>query len=420
MRVAFKILLPILMIAVAVGVFRVLKSTRPEQEPPAVQERVWRVAVMAAEPRRLSPELELYGRVETPDLLKATAAANAFVAEVAVREGDRVDAGQVLVRLDPRDFLPRIAQVEAEVEDLQAQIASEQHRQEADRRALEQEQVLLQIARDAVARQQRLKTQNVGAEQALDEAEQAEALQALAVSNREMDMADHPSRLRALEARLSSARARLDALRLEYERSTVRAPYDGIVTGVAVTVGDQVSQGAVLARMFALDSLQVRARIPAPYQGELIRGGAENGGLQAVASVGDESLRLELDRLAGEADPSGVDGLFRVLDGADTLRLGQILSLRLKRPAREDAVAVPFGAVYGGDRLYKLQQGRLQGVNVETLGSRIGADGREQLLVRAEALQAGDPLVVTHLPNAMDGLRVEPVDAPAPLEASRP
>ena len=277
MRTALKVLLPILILAVAVGVFRMLKATKPEQEPPQVQERIWRVEVAPAVTGRLAPELELYGRVETPDLLRAAASAAAWVDEVAVRDGDIVAAGQMLLRLDERDFLPRINQQEAEIAVLEADIASERNRYETDKRALEQEQRLLEIARNSVARQQKLKTQKVGAEQALDEAEQAEAQQALTVSNREMGLADHPSRLSALESRLASARARLDELKLEFDRATIRAPYDGVVSGVEVTAGDQVSKGAVLLQLYALDSLEVRARIPAPVSGRAHRRSQRRG-----------------------------------------------------------------------------------------------------------------------------------------------
>lgn len=410
-RTALKILLPILVLAIGVGAFRVLKSTKPEQTPPAVQERIWRVEVERATPQRLAPELTLYGRVETPDLLRATASASAWVTEVEVRDGDRVAAGDVLVRLDARDFLPRMAQAEAQIAELEAQIDSERNRYETDKLALEKERRLLELARDAVARQARLKTQQVGAEQALDEAEQAAVQQALAVSNREQSIADHPTRLRALEARLASNRARLQELELEYERATLRAPYDGIVTDVAVTEGDQVSKGEVLARMFALDSLQVRARIPAPYQAELLTALAGSGRLPATADIGDRRLELHLDRIAGEAGPSGVDGLFHVASDPAALRLGQMLTLRLERPARDGVIAVPFRAVYGGGRIYKLEDGRMVGVDVETLGERSGDDaGAERLLVRSPQIEAGDLIVTTHMPNAIDGLRVETLD----------
>jgi len=408
-RKAFRILLPVVILALGFGAFRALKATKPAQAPPHVQERVWRVQVEPAEPRRLAPELELFGRVETPDLLRAAASAPAWVTEVAVRDGDRVAAGQVLLRLDERDFLPRIAQAEAQVAELQAEIGSEMNRFETDKLALEQERRLLDIAKAGVERQRRLKTQKVGAEQTLEEAEQAQATQALAVSKREMGLADHPTRLGALQARLASAKAKLDELKLEYERATIRAPYDGVVSGVDVTAGDQVAKGTVLVRMYALGSLEVRARIPAPYQGELIQALAAGQRMPGNAQVGSERVALTLDRLAGEADPSGVDGLFRVASDADLLRLGQMLKVRLQRPARDDSVAVPFRAVYGGDRLSKLVEGRMVGINVESLGGRIGDDGKEMLLVRSPQLTAGDLIVTTHMPNAIDGLRVETV-----------
>jgi len=402
-----KLLVPILIVAVGIGIFRVLQATKPEQAPPQVQERVWRVEVERIEPRRLAPELTLYGRVETPDLLKATAPAAAWVSEVAVRDGDRVAQGDLLVRLDERDFAPRIAQVEAEIADLEAQIGSEENRFETDKRALAQEQRLLELARAKVERQERLKSQQVGAEQALDEAKEDLAMQALAVSNREMSIADHPSRRRALQARLDRTEARLDELQLEVERATIRAPYDGIVTGVEVTVGDQVAKGAVLARMYALDELEVRARIPAPYQGELIEGLAADAPMTATAQIGGRTVELVLNRLAGEADPSGVDGLFGVRSDPGLLRLGQMLTLRMDRPARDRAVPVPFRAVYGGGRLYVVEDGRMRGIDVDDLGGRIGPEGGERLLVHSPELEAGDLVVTTHMPNAMDGLRVQ-------------
>ncbi|MGD8207697.1 MAG: biotin/lipoyl-binding protein, partial [Thiohalocapsa sp.] len=293
MPIALRILLPVLIVAVAAGVFRLLVATKPQQEPPQVRERVWRVEVEPAAPQRRAPELELYGRVETPDLLRAAAPAPARVVEVRVRDGDRVSEGQVLVRLDERDFRSRIAQAEADVRRLEAEIESERNRAETDRLALVQERRLLAIARDAVDRQERLKTQQVGAEQALDEAEQAEALQALAVSNREQGVADHPSRLRALESQLASAQARLDELELEFERATVVAPFDGVVAGVDVSAGDQVAANTVLLRLYPFDTLEVRARIPAPYQGELLASRVDEA-LGAVARVGDREIPLTL------------------------------------------------------------------------------------------------------------------------------
>lgn len=413
MRTALKILVPILLVAAGVITFTLLKSTKPEQAPPGVKERVWRVEVEPAVPRRLAPELVLYGQVETPDLLKAAASASAWVAEVAVHDGDLVRAGQLLVRLDERDFTLRITQAEAQVAELEAEIDSERIRFETDRRALAQEQRLLALAREGVQRQRRLMTQQLGAEQALDDAEQAEAMQALAVATREMGLADHPVRLRALEARRANAQARLDELTLELERATVQAPFTGVVTQVEVTAGDRVAEGAVLVRLYPVATLEVRARIPAPYQAELIQAVEAEEPLAARAESSGQTVMLALDRLAGEADPSGVDGLFQLVDGESTLlRPGQQVTLRLARPARSGVFAVPYQAVYGDGRLYKVRAGRLVHVAAEVLGSRVMADGVQRLLLRSPQLETGDPIVTTHMPNAIAGLRVEIVTAP--------
>jgi RND family efflux transporter MFP subunit len=295
------------------------------------------------------------------------------------------------------------------VAELRAQILSEENRFESDRKALEQEQTLLAIAGDGLQRAQRLTKQRVGSETDLDLAEETLARQALAVSNRRMSIDEHPARLQALEARLQSARARLADIELDLERAMVKAPFDGVVAGVEVTVGDQVKQDAVLLRLYAADRLEVRARIPAPYQAE-IRAALDSGALlRATADLGGVEVPLRLDRVAGEAQPSGIDGLFSVEAQSDRLRLGQMISLRLARPQRDDAVAVPFQAVYGGGRVYKLVDGRMRGVQVESLGGMQDGNGGERLLVRSKELAAGDRVVVTHMPNAMDGLRVEAI-----------
>lgn len=159
-----------MILAIGIGGFKALRATRPDQPPVKIDERVWRVAAVEVSPQRRAPELLLYGRVEAPDLLKVAAANSARVAELAVRDGDRVQQGELLIRLDQRDFLPRLAQGRAAEAELRAQIDSERNRYSSDQAALENERVLMALAEDGVERQKRLKTQRAGSESSLDEA----------------------------------------------------------------------------------------------------------------------------------------------------------------------------------------------------------------------------------------------------------
>ncbi len=387
--------------------FVYLKSTAREQSAAEIKERIWRVEVQEVVPRTLTPALTLYGQVETPKRLKAAAPAASIVKDVVVKEGDRVTIHQLLVRLDERDFLPRLRQARAEVEELRALIASEDNRHQSDQQALRHEEELLALARAEVDRNKALQKRKLGAESALDRARQDAARQALTVTSRRYSIDDHHARLEQLKARLTRAEAQLQEAELEYERSSLRAPYDGIVASVAVTAGDRVKQSDILLEMYSLDDLEVRARIPAPYQEELLRARSEGTRLTGSAERGGGEIKLRLDRISGQASPSGVDGLFRLDQGAALLRTGQVLRFQLQRPPQHNAVAVPYQAVYAGNRIYKLVEGRMEGINVEPLGAYF--DGQEQLLVRSAALRAGDRIVITQLPNAISGLRAEAV-----------
>lgn len=407
MRKFVKVFIPLVILGAGVTLFAALKATGPERQTAEIQERIWRVEVEEVAPGSLSPRLSLYGRVETPELLEAAASGSARVEQVAVRDGDRVVEGQLLVQLDERDFWAELNQAQALVAELQAQIDSDEIRFRNDQASLEQERKLVDLALAGVERARRLKKQRVGSGSDLDAAEETLARQELAVGSREMNIADHPPRLRVLEARLQGAQARLDGIELDLTRARVTAPFDGIVAGVEVTAGDQVKEDAVLLRMYSIAGLEIRAHVPAPYQAEVAGAMLVEGGLAAEAEVAGTHVRLRLSRLAGEARASGVDGLFTLVEGADVLRLGQMIQLSLIRPLRQNAVALPYQAVYGGDRIYKLVAGRMRGIQAEFLGGWGDAAGGERLLVRSPDLAAGDLVVVTHMPNAIDGLRVE-------------
>ncbi len=402
---ARKIALPIAVLAIGVGTFAYLKSTAREQPAAEIKERVWRVEVKEAAPRTLTPTLTLYGQVETPKRLKAAAPAASIVDDVVVKEGDRVTKHQLLVRLDERDFLPRLNQTRAEVAELRALIASEDNRYRSDQKALRHEEELLALARAEVERNKALQKRKLGAESALDRARQDAARQALTVTSRRYSIDDHRARQEQLQSRLKRAEAQMQEAELAYERSSLRAPYDGIVASVAVTAGDRVKQSDILLEMYSLDDLEVRARIPAPYQEELLRAQGEGRRLTGGAERGGGEIKLRLDRVSGQASPSGVDGLFRIDQGAALLRTGQVLRFQLLRPPQHNAVPVPYQAVYGGNRIYKLVEGRMEGIKVEPLGGYF--DGEEKLLVRSEELRSGDLIVITHLPNAISGLRAE-------------
>ena len=398
-------------LATGIGSFVILKLSGPVQQPVESRERVWRVDTLSAQPARLSPTLTLYGRVETPELLRAAAPADGRVVAVQAREGQRIEPGQLLLSMDPRDFAPRVQQAQADVDDLQAQLQREQLQHAANQAALAHERELLELAERALQRARDLRERKLGSDAAVDEARQNRRRQLLAVTTRQLEVDEHEARLRQYQARLERARAALTQALLDQERSTISAPFSGFVARVEVAAGDQVKRADTLLALYPADALEVRAKLPAPYQQELLQSLDAGLTLRATARVGGREITLQLDRVSGEADPSGIDGLFRIQHGAELLRLGSMMTLQLQRDPQAGVVAVPYTALYGNDRMYKLVDNRLQAITVTALGDYAGAGDQPMLLVKSAQLQAGDQLVTTHLPNAVTGLRAEAVTA---------
>ncbi len=406
-RISRKLATAAAILGTGIGIFVILKLSGPVQEPVESRERVWRVDTLIAQPAQLSPTLTLYGRVETPELLRAAAPADGRVATVEVREGQRIEPGQLLLSMDPRDFEPRVQQAQADVDDLQAQLKRERLQHAANEAALTHERELLELAERALKRARDLRERKLGSDAAVDQARQDWRRQLLAVTTRQLEVDEHGARLRQYEARLERARAALTQAQLDQERSTVSATFSGFVARVEVAAGDQVRRADTLLTLYPSDALEVRAKLPAPYQQELLETLDAGHTLRATARAGATEIVLHLDRVSGEADPSGIDGLFRIQRGAELLRLGSMMTLQLQRYPQAGVVVVPYTALYGNDRMYKLRDGRLQGIRVTALGDYAGAGEQPMLLVKSAQLQAGDQLVTTHLPNAVTGLRAE-------------
>jgi multidrug efflux pump subunit AcrA (membrane-fusion protein) len=404
-----KLVLPVTLLIAGVIVFSYLLASRPEPPQPQPKEKVWQVEVFEARPQRLAPSLTLYGEVETHALVQAAAPGPGLVTEIRVRKGDKVSEGQLLLSLDPRDFAVAVAQAEADVADIEAQLADLELRHRADRQALQEERRLLKLAQSELDRLERLRRQNLSSDADLDVARNALGRQELSVIARQSDVERYAASRKQLAARLQRHRAEREEALLALERSRVIAPFDGIVATVPVASGDRVQTAQVLISLYPLDRLEVRARIPIRYQGEIQHALDRAQRLSAQAELTGHAIELELDRLAGEADPSGIDGFFRVTAGAQRLRLGNLMKLHLQRPAQPDLVAIPFQAIYGNNRIYMLRDGRMQGIQVETVGQLLTSrsEAQARLLIRSPEIQAGDRIIQTHLPNAVSGLKVE-------------
>jgi multidrug efflux pump subunit AcrA (membrane-fusion protein) len=404
-----KFALPLLILGAAVAVAVGLVMTKPKATPVEIKEKAWLVSVQPVEPKTWSPSLTLYGRVESLWSSALTAGMAADVVEVAVIEGDDVAKGQLLVQLDDRDAKLALAQREAELREAEARIGLESTRHASNLEALPRERNLLSLTQADLKRAQDLLEKKAGSQANLDAARQAVERQAITVTQREQAIREHTATLAQLEAARAKAQALRDTAVLELVRARVVAPFNGRIAQVLVSPGKRVRVGDSLVELYDTEAMVVRAQVPTrhlPAVREARSAGAE---LRVRGSIDRLPVRAKLLRLAGQADSAsgGVEALFAMEGGADVLRQGRFVRLDLQMPPQPALVALPHEAVYGRNRIYRMDtDSRMRPLTVARVGETRTASGSPLVLIRSKELRAGDQVVTTRLPNAIDGLLV--------------
>ncbi|HHO58627.1 MAG TPA: HlyD family efflux transporter periplasmic adaptor subunit [Thiotrichales bacterium] len=401
-------LMPWLAVAVTLLLLLVLKLTQPAPPVKHQAEKTWAVQTRTLTGETQQPQLKLYGRVESPFTATLTASIAADVKNLPVREGQQVLAGQLLLELDDADVQLAVKENRANVAELQALIESENNRYKNDLAALKLEKSLVALAEKKLAREKKTSQSNLTSQSSLDTQKQALQQQQLSLKSRQLSVANHPARLAQLQAKLQRSQALAEQAENDAGRAKIVAPYDAIILATEAAPGERVRPGETLLKLYALNQVELRAQVPQKFVATIKQALAQQQALHASADTANGSIDVSLNRLAGSMaqDNSGVDALFSVAAGqAGQLIIGETLSLTLSLPALDNVFSVPVASIYGTNRLYRVNDGRLEAVTVVIKGKQYHA-GKQFVLVQSEQLQRGDEVITTQLPYAVNGLKV--------------
>ena len=263
---------------------------RPLASPPAAASTPAPLAASAARPNRL-PLLVLgtlalvavlFGvsrwrwgltHVSTDDaqveghIIPTLARVNGYVAEVSARENQGVTAGQLLVRLDDREFIARLAQAEADVqsalaaEGVRGHVGQAEAQIAAARASVTQAEANATRARQDADRAERLAARGIVSSAQLDAAVTgaAAAEAGLEAARKQVQAAE--AGWTGASARANSARAARDRAALDLSYTRIVAPRTGIVSRKTVELGAYVQAGQALMSVVPLDDIWVVANL---------------------------------------------------------------------------------------------------------------------------------------------------------------
>jgi membrane fusion protein, multidrug efflux system len=349
------------------------------------------VAVVTVAPERLALTNELPGRLEATRVAEVRARIPGIVTKRVFREGTEVKENDVLFRIDPAPFQATANSAQASLAKTEANLAQ------------------------ATLKAQRYKP----------------LVETNAISKQEYD--DALTTQKQAAADVASAKAALQAARLNLGYATVNAPISGRVGRALVTEGALVGQGAAtpLATIQQLDPLYVNITQPASEALKLQRA-MRDGQLQ---KAGKNEAKVSIVMEDGEVYPQAGKLLFsdQTVDpntGAITLRAvvpnpdrtllpGMYVRARVEQAVQENAIAVPQQAVQRqADKAIVMLVGPDRKVTPRPVKAETAIGNR---WIVSEGLKAGEQVIVEGFQKAQPGTVVNAVawkQAAAPSTAS--
>ena len=302
------------------------------------------------------------------------------------REGAFFEKGDLLLRIDPLNYETAIAIAESNVAQARTALAEEKIR----------------------------------SEQAL------ENWKRLGKSGQPSDLVLRKPQLAEMEARLRASESELRKAERDLERTEIRAPYPGRVLTQSVDVGQYVSPGTELARIFAVDVAEIRlpltsrqldfVDLPSVYRGEKPDQPGPDVLLRAEIGGTVETWKGQVVRVEGAIDERSRQ-LFVVAQVDDPyahnagdrppLKIGLYADAVVEGKILDDVFVLPRAAVRAGGEVIVIDaENKIVRQPVKTVWS-----DRENVVIPGEdgGLKAGDIICLTPLAFPANGAPVSPI-----------
>ncbi|MCV2863914.1 efflux RND transporter periplasmic adaptor subunit [Albidovulum sediminicola] len=380
------------------------------------RERVFAANVLRLEPQTIAPFLTAYGTIRSRRTLELRAAAEGTIVDIHPNflEGGAVAAGDVLLRLDPRDAEAARDLAEADLASARLERGEAERALVLARDDLAAAEVQADLRNQALTRLEDLATRGLGTAADREAAALAASSAAQGVLTRRQALAEAEARL----DRAASSVARAEITLAEAERrvadTVLSGEFAGVLSGVGAVRGGLVSRNEKLGDLIDPSALEVSFRISSAEFSRLLD---EDGALRALpvqATSGQAEARGRLDRAAASV-AVGESGrlVFAALERAEGLRPGDFVALTITEPALQAVAMIPAAALGpDGSVLLVGAEDRLETGRVTVLRRQGDA------VIVAPGNLAGREIVAGRSPLLGPGIRIRPVREGAPEEAS--
>lgn len=230
-------------------------------------------------------------------------------------------------------------------------------------------------------------------------------------------------------ANVLQAEAEVKQARQKLRRTTIRAPYAGMVSAKLVDVGQYVTVGTPLGESFAIDVVEIRLPLTDKDLSMMNKvefsNAADAPKLVLSASVGGENVTWNADLVRSEgvvdqlnraqyvvaqvADPYGIISPA----SGPVLLVGTFVRAFISGKTLSDVYRVPRHAMLEGSQVALVDaESRLRLTSVET------TFGDDDFYYVSAGLKTGDEVIVSAIGTAIEGMKVNPQRKPNDSDAT--
>ena len=348
------------------------RGEKGDKKPDVPLEFVAREVVQPAL-ARLPGVVEFSGPLVAPQTAVVRAKASGTLLSLSVAEGSRVQAGQVLGRIELAELNTRVAERSANLESIRA--------------------ALVQAERAHVSNE-RLAAQQFISASALDNSRAA------------MD---------AARANLNAAQASLETARVGLREASLLAPISGIVAKRHVLPGEKVSLEQQVLTIVDLARLELAGSVGTHEVARISPGMAVQVQVEGV----DQPVAGRIARIAPAAEPGtrSIGVTIELANPKEQLRAGQYALARATLADDTDRLTLPAAAVgkmSGQDHVWLIENGALARRAV-TLGRRDEREGRVEVL---QGVTPASQVLAARFDNLREGAKASIVAAKSAPVAS--
>ena len=302
----------------------------------------------------ISEILPLSGTVSAPPNkdVRVSAQVAGRVAELKVAEGDRVQAGQLLARIDARPYHDQLVQAEG---------------------AISQARANLQNATLSRARNEDLLQRGIAARKEVEDARTQESV---------------------AKAALQQAEGALSLVKLQVARTALTAPFPGVVVKRFVNVGEQVdgTAGQPVIEVANLSQVELLVNVPGAYLPQFSAGRSIDLSSEAFP---DQSFIGRVLTLPAAVDPATGAGTVRIgiSNPKRLLRLGMFLTAQVPLVTHRGALVIPAPALYHNEDNQPLVY-QVEGETAASVQVKPGIITRDRIEI-TEGLKEGETLILS-------------------------